>query len=103
MLPCMKRLAVSSQSRGLSPCRFRLFTTNGQWPLVSRGSVSLVFALVKGERHSPAHAAWICGRVSRRNVDFQIHSCKCEHALRVRRHKLRHLVAGHVPRSGEAF
>src|SRR3989304_3829093 len=27
----------------------------GQWPLVSRGSVSFVFALVKGEGHSPAH------------------------------------------------
>ena len=27
----------------------------GQWPSVSRGSVSLVFVLVKGEGHSPAH------------------------------------------------
>ncbi len=27
----------------------------GQWAPVSRGSVSLVFALVKGEGHSPAH------------------------------------------------
>src|SRR3970282_687826 len=27
----------------------------GQWTPVSRGSVSLVFALVKGEGHSPAH------------------------------------------------
>src|SRR5713101_4458573 len=28
---------------------------NKQWALVSRGSVNLVFALVKGEGHSPAH------------------------------------------------
>jgi hypothetical protein len=49
MLPFMKRLAVSSQSWCLSPCRFGVFTTNGQWPLVSRGSVSLLSALVKGE------------------------------------------------------
>ena len=34
---------------------FRVFTFAGPWPWVSRGSVSLVFALVKGEGYSPAH------------------------------------------------
>ena len=35
--------------------RLRVFACSGRWALVSRGSVSLVFALVKGEGHSPAH------------------------------------------------
>ena len=34
---------------------FRVLTFDGPWPWVSRGSVSLVFALVKGEGYSPAH------------------------------------------------
>jgi len=55
MLTSMKRLAVSSRDVSLPVSRFRLFTFNGPWPWVSRGSVSLVFALVKGEGYSPAH------------------------------------------------
>ena len=55
MLPCMKRLAVSSRRVSLHVSWFRVFTSDGQWALVSRGSVSLVFALVKGEGYSPAH------------------------------------------------
>src|SRR3990167_4818929 len=55
MSTCMKRLAVSSRGVSLPVSRFRVFTSKGQGALVSRGSVSLVFALVKGEGHSPAH------------------------------------------------
>ena len=55
MLPCMKRLAASSRGVSLHVCRFRVFSANGPWALVSRGSVNLVFALVKGEGYSPAH------------------------------------------------
>src|SRR3990170_9122874 len=51
----MKRLAVSSRGVSLPVSRFRVFTSNRQWALVLRGSVSLVFALVKGEGYSPAH------------------------------------------------
>ena len=55
MLPCMKRLAVSSRGASLPVSRFRVFACSGQGALVSRGSVNLVSALVKGEGHSPAH------------------------------------------------
>ena len=56
MLTCMKRLAVSSRGVFLPVSRFRVFACSGrQWALVSRGSVSRVFALVKGEGYSPAH------------------------------------------------
>jgi hypothetical protein len=55
MLTCMKRLAVSSRGVTLPVSRFRAFACSGQWALVSLGSVSLVFALVKSEGHSPAH------------------------------------------------
>src|SRR3990167_6067357 len=39
----------------LQVSRLRVFTSKGRGTLVSRGSVSLVFALVKGEGCSPAH------------------------------------------------
>ena len=46
----VKSVVVSLSMSGL-----HVFTSNGQWTPVSRGSVSLVFALVKGEGYSPAH------------------------------------------------
>jgi hypothetical protein len=49
MLPCMKQLAVSRRGVFLPVSRFRVFACSGQWALVSRGSVNLVSALVKGE------------------------------------------------------
>src|SRR5262245_6109155 len=56
MLPCMKRLAVSSRGVSLPVSRFSRALRLMQWTLVSRGSVDLVPALVKGEGYSPAHA-----------------------------------------------
>ena len=56
MLTCMKRLAVSSRGVSLLVLgSHRHGCVMGQWTPVSRGSVSLVFALVKGEGYSPAH------------------------------------------------
>ena len=56
MLTCMKRPVVSSRGVCLRMLgSHRYCWVIGEWTPVSRGSVSLVFALVKGEGYSPAH------------------------------------------------
>jgi hypothetical protein len=67
MVTCMKRLAVSSRGVSLPVSRLRVCMSNRQGARVSRGSVSLVFAFVKGEGHSPAQvrARLTSGTVSR--------------------------------------
>ena len=46
---------MSSRGVSLPVSQVRVFACSGQWAQVSRGSVNLVSALVKGEGYSPAH------------------------------------------------